>query len=106
MKVCEQENINNSKIKKIPLRRCVACHQMIDKRELVRVVKMADNNYVVDITGKMDGRGAYVCKNIECLEKSKKVKGFERSFKSGAPKNIYEKLEELKNELFVREEIK
>lgn len=101
MEDCEQGNINDAKIKKIPLRRCVACQQMIDKRNLVRVVKTIEDSYEIDITGKMNGRGAYICRDINCLEKSKKVKGFERSFKSGACRNIYEKLEVLKKELFI-----
>lgn len=105
MQTFQQSNIkqDDTKIKKIPLRKCVACQQMIDKRILIRVVRTADNNYLVDKLGKMSGRGAYICKNTSCLEKAKKSKGFERSFKSGAPKDIYQKLEELKSELFIND---
>lgn len=91
-------NLDNNKLnKKIPLRKCVACQQMLDKSTLIRVVKTPDKEYLIDISGKMSGRGAYVCKTISCFEKAQKSKGFERSFKTGLSKDIYENL---KSELF------
>lgn len=76
--------------KKIPLRKCVGCQQMLPKENLFRVVKSHENICMID--GKMDGRGAYICKNISCLEKATKSKGFERSFKSQVSKEIYEQI--------------
>ncbi|WP_250278490.1 RNase P modulator RnpM [[Clostridium] colinum] len=86
--------------KKIPLRKCTGCQQMKEKKELIRVVRTDENQYTIDLTGRMSGRGAYICKNIECLEKAFKSKGLERSFKSAIPKDIYEKL---RNELVLNE---
>lgn len=77
--------------KKTPLRKCVACQQMIDKKELFRIARF-DNSYTIDDKG--DGRGAYICKNIKCFEKASKSRGLERSFKSQIPKEIYEKIRE------------
>lgn len=86
---------NTPKTKKVPLRKCTGCLEMKDKKTLIRIVKTNDN-YSIDKTGKADGRGAYVCKNITCFERAFKQKGFERSFKSAIPKEIYEIL---RNEL-------
>lgn len=69
---------------------------MKQKKELVRIVKSEDGNYSIDYTGKKSGRGAYICPNIECLEKAKKSKGLERSFKSSVPNEVYDTL---RNEL-------
>jgi len=85
------------KAKSIPLRKCTGCQEMKDKRTLVRVVKNEDE-FSIDFTGKKPGRGAYICSDLECLEKAKKSKGLERSFKCAVPKEVYEKLgEELLN---------
>ncbi|MFV0440560.1 MAG: RNase P modulator RnpM [Lachnospirales bacterium] len=78
-------------MKKIPMRKCCGCLEMKSKKELIRVVKL-DEEYFVDKTGKSNGRGAYICENVECFEKAYKNKGFERSFKSAIPKEIYENL--------------
>lgn len=86
--------------KKVPLRKCTGCQQMIEKKQLIRVVRQDENQYAIDLTGKMAGRGAYICKNIQCFEKAFKSKGLERSFKSAIPKDIYEKL---KSELVLDE---
>lgn len=79
--------------KKIPLRQCVGCHEMKSKKEMLRVLKTAEEEVILDITGKMNGRGAYLCKNVECLQKAMKHKGLERSLKMEIEKSIYEKLE-------------
>ena len=79
--------------KKIPLRQCVGCHEMKSKKEMLRVLKTAEEEVILDITGKMNGRGAYLCKNAECLKKAMKHKGLERSLKMEIEKNVYEKLE-------------
>lgn len=86
--------------KKVPLRKCTGCQQMIEKKELIRVVRQDEKQYAIDLTGKMAGRGAYICKNVQCFEKAFKSKGLERSFKSAIPKDIYEKL---KSELVLDE---
>ena len=82
------------KQKKIPLRKCTGCQEMKSKKELVRIVKNDEGEFSLDVTGKKPGRGAYICKNVECLEKAQKCKGLERSFKSPVPKDVYEKLRE------------
>lgn len=82
--------------KKIPLRKCTGCQEMKPKKELIRIVKCEDGTFKLDATGKMQGRGAYICPNEECLEKAHKSKGLERSFKEKVPQSVYE---ELKKEL-------
>ena len=79
--------------KKIPLRQCVGCGEMKGKRDMIRVLKTVENEICLDVTGKKNGRGAYVCKSRECLLKAKKNKGLERSFKMSIPEQIYENLE-------------
>ena len=65
---------------------------MKNKADLIRVVHNEAGEIFLDFTGKKQGRGAYICKNAECLEKSVKTKGLERSFKCAVPKEVYEKL--------------
>ena len=65
---------------------------MKDKPLLIRIVRDTCGNYAIDTTGKANGRGAYICKNANCLEKAKKSKGLERSFKRTVPREIYESL--------------
>jgi len=79
--------------KKIPLRQCVGCGEMKGKKDMMRVLKTAENEICLDITGKKNGRGAYVCKSKDCLQKAGKNKGLERSFKMSIPKEVYESLE-------------
>ena len=79
--------------KKIPLRQCVGCGEMKGKKEMMRVLKTAEDDIVLDVTGKKNGRGAYLCLSEECLKKARKNKGLERSFKMSIPDEIYEKLE-------------
>ena len=92
------------KQKKIPLRKCLGCNEMKPKKELVRVVKGPDekneNSEVIakgqislDLTGKKPGRGAYVCNNINCLEKAIKAKRLERAFGTTIPQEIYDGLQ-------------
>ena len=80
--------------KKIPLRQCLGCREMKNKRELSRVLKTSEDEVVLDITGRKNGRGAYICQNKECLEKAIKSKGFERSLKISIPTEVYELLRE------------
>ena len=85
--------------KKIPLRQCVGCGEMKGKRDMMRVLKTAENEICLDVTGKKNGRGAYVCKSRECLRKARKNKGLERSFKMSIPGEVYDTLEEEFNKL-------
>lgn len=78
--------------KKIPLRQCVGCGEMKGKKEMMRVLKTAEGPIVLDVTGKKNGRGAYLCLSLECLKKAKKNKGLERSFKMSIPEEVYESL--------------
>jgi predicted RNA-binding protein YlxR (DUF448 family) len=77
------------KQKKIPLRMCVGCKQMINKKEMLRIIKNNENQVCLDLTGKMNGRGAYICSNKECFEKVKKTKGFQRTFQMPVEDEIY-----------------
>lgn len=87
------------KVKKIPLRMCTGCQEMKPKKELIRVVKSNDGEVSVDLTGKKSGRGAYVCKNIECLEKAFKTKRLSRNLDIAISDEIYERLkDEVSNE--------
>ncbi len=79
--------------KKIPLRQCIGCAQMKPKKEMMRVLKDQENNIVLDLTGKKNGRGAYLCVSKECLQKARKSKGLERSFKMAISNEVYDALE-------------
>ena len=80
--------------KKIPMRQCTGCREMKPKRELIRVVKSPENDISLDFKGKAQGRGAYVCKNQECLKKAIKSKALERSLEIPIPDEIYALLRE------------
>jgi predicted RNA-binding protein YlxR (DUF448 family) len=82
--------------KKIPLRKCTGCQEMKPKKELIRIVRCEEGDFKLDATGKLQGRGAYICPSCECLEKAQKSRGLERSFKQKVPQEVYE---ELKKEL-------
>lgn len=79
--------------KKVPLRQCIGCGEMKPKKELVRVIKTPEGEIVVDVTGKQNGRGAYVCQTSQCLEKAEKSRAIERTLKMPVPKEIYESLQ-------------
>lgn len=82
------------KQKKIPLRKCNGCGEQKDKRELVRIVKNADGEINLDLTGKMAGRGAYICPNAECLKMARKSKRIDKAFETAVPDEVYDKTEE------------
>lgn len=87
------------KVKKIPMRMCNGCMEMKPKNELIRVVKDKEDNISVDLTGKKAGRGAYICKSEECLEKAFKARRLNRSLSSNISEEIYQRLkEEISNE--------
>lgn len=79
-------------VKKKPQRQCVGCGQYKDKPDMIRVLRIDDNSIILDTTGKKNGRGAYICKNPDCLGKAHKSKGLERSLKTQIPDEIYEQL--------------
>ncbi len=79
-------------MKNIPNRTCIGCNQIKPKKELIRIVKNKEGNIFVDKTGKANGRGAYLCDNIECLEKAIKTKRLERTFETTIESKIYEDL--------------
>lgn len=93
------------KQKKIPLRKCTGCNEMKPKKELIRIVKSPEvknedgevvepSQISLDTTGKKSGRGAYVCNNLECLQKAQKARRLERAFSCKIPEEVYTQLEE------------
>ena len=78
--------------KKVPMRKCVGCGEMKPKKELIRILRTEEEEFVIDTTGKKNGRGAYLCFDRACLEKAVKGHGLERSFKMAVSGEIYEKL--------------
>lgn len=81
------------KTKKIPLRMCLGCGEMKPKKELIRVVRNKEGELSVDLIGKKNGRGAYICKSRECFIKARKARRFERKLECQIPDEVYERLE-------------
>lgn len=79
--------------KKIPMRKCVGCQEMKSKKEMLRVIRTQEGEFLLDATGKKNGRGAYLCPSSDCLAKAISQKGLERSFKQAIPQDVYEMLE-------------
>lgn len=80
-------------IDNVPLRRCVGCLKMRPKSDLIRVVRTPSAQKIaIDMSGKKDGRGTYVCKDEECIRRAKKFRGLERSFKCKVNDDLYEEL--------------
>lgn len=75
-------------------RMCTGCGEMFDKKTLIRVVKSPEGEISLDLTGKKNGRGAYVCNNLECLKKARKKRAFERAFSMKIDDEVYNKMEE------------
>ena len=84
-------------MKNIPQRTCIGCNEKKNKKDFIRIVKDNQNNISIDKTGKANGRGAYICDNIDCLEKAIKNKKIEKSFKMQIENEVYENLKELIN---------
>ncbi len=78
--------------KKVPMRQCVGCREMKNKKEMFRIIKTAENEILLDVIGKKNGRGAYICPNEECLAQAIKNKGLERSLKTAIPQEVIEDL--------------
>lgn len=81
------------------MRKCVGCGEMKPKKELIRVLRTTEEEFVLDTTGKKNGRGAYICNSKECFLKAAKNKGLERSFKQAIPEDVYDRLEKEMDEL-------
>jgi len=80
------------KTKKLPLRKCIGCQEQKDKRELIRVVKNKLEEISIDLTGKANGRGAYICKDMSCYDKARKKKALERALQSNISEELYESM--------------
>lgn len=83
------------KQRKIPLRTCVISKEKLPKQELLRVVKTPDGEIKIDVTGKLNGRGAYIKKDLLVLEKARKLKALERHLECQIPDNIYQEIQEI-----------
>ena len=81
-------------VRKVPMRQCTGCQEMKNKKEMIRVLKSAEGEILLDATGKKNGRGAYLCRNMDCLEKAIRSKGLERSLKVKIPEEVYGSLKE------------
>ena len=79
--------------KKIPMRQCIGCGEMKGKKELLRILRTENEGIILDSTGRKNGRGAYICRNPECMKKARKSKGLDRSFKMSVPEEVYDNLE-------------
>lgn len=80
--------------KKIPMRQCIGCREMKEKKELIRVVRSPDESISLDFKGKKSGRGAYLCPDAACLAKAKKSHALSRSFGCQVEDDVYTQLEE------------
>jgi len=80
------------KLKKIPMRTCVVTKEKLEKKDLVRIVRTKEGTIVIDLTGKLNGRGAYIKKDIETINKAKKSKALDRNLEIEIPNEIYEEL--------------
>lgn len=78
--------------KKIPIRQCVGCREKKPKRELIRIVKSPEGSISVDFSGKANGRGAYLCNNLECLKKAVKSRALERAFETAISQEVFDRL--------------
>lgn len=75
------------------MRQCVGCREMKSKRDMIRILKTPEGEFMLDPTGRKNGRGAYICRDAQCLEKAKKSKALDRSFRMSIPAEVYESLE-------------
>ena len=79
--------------KKIPQRQCMGCRERKAKKEMIRVVRGTDGTVSLDFSGKLNGRGAYICPQSECLKRARKAKSLERSLEVPIPDQVYDRLE-------------
>ncbi len=85
-------------VKKIPMRMCTGCHEMKPKKELIRVVKTPEGEIKLDFTGKLNGRGAYICNCADCFKKAKKQNSLSRAFGMAVSAEVYDQLEKALSE--------
>ncbi len=85
------------KTKKIPMRTCVITREKREKKDLLRIVRTPEGEVIVDLTGKSNGRGAYITKSLEVLEKAKKSKALEKHLEVEIPSSIYQEIENIIN---------
>ncbi len=78
--------------KKIPMRQCMGCRERKAKRDMIRVVRTTDGSVTLDFGGKLNGRGAYICPDMQCLAKAQKSKALERSLEVEIPQQVYDRL--------------
>lgn len=81
-------------VKKIPMRQCCGCREMKSKKEMIRVIRTPEQEVCLDATGRKNGRGAYICPTMECLNKAIKNRGIERSLNVSIPKEVIDLLTE------------
>ena len=79
--------------KKIPQRQCMVCRERKNKRDMIRVVRKTDGEVSLDFSGKLNGRGAYICPDAACLKKARKAKSLDRSLEVTIPEEVYDRLE-------------
>ncbi|MBO5869080.1 MAG: YlxR family protein [Oscillospiraceae bacterium] len=79
--------------KKIPQRQCMGCRERREKKALIRVVRTPEGAVCLDFSGKLNGRGAYLCPDLDCLKKARKAKSLERSLDVSIPEEVYDRLE-------------
>ena len=79
--------------KKIPPRQCMGCRERKNKRDMIRVVRQTNGEVSLDFSGKLNGRGAYICPDPECLKKARKAKSLERSLEVTIPEDVYDRLD-------------
>ena len=86
--------VENSPVRKIPTRRCPGCGEHFPKNTLIRVLRTPEGEITLDLTGKKNGRGAYICKNAACLKKARKSRRIESSLECRISDELYTKMEE------------
>lgn len=82
------------KVRKVPQRKCIVCQKTLSKRDMLRVVRTPEGEVVLDLTGKKNGRGAYICGDVEAFKKAKKTKAFDRALKVNLSTDQYDRLEQ------------
>ncbi len=85
------------KVRKIPMRTCVVTNEKLEKRDLLRIVRTTDGEIIPDLTGKINGRGAYIKKDLEVLEKAKKTRILERRLETSISEEVYEEIKKAIN---------
>ena len=85
-------------MKKIPMRRCLATNESFPKKELLRIVRTPEGEVKVDLSGKLNGKGAYISKSLEALEIARKKKVLDRALETQVPETVYQQIQEIINE--------